>query len=172
MEEKNLEIDAFAGLGFSSENPDWYGGKVHFRAKLMEQGRAGFRVLLERAELGPSCRFARRFGSTAFLRVKIPMSVFNKPDNGLVDFFSRPFILNGRVFRAFFAKDDNVFLFRTNEIFRGSEICPHSVCMRGLSLLDFLNWHNPLGFNRNQACAPLCCVIVFVNGVRENVIRP
>jgi RNA-dependent RNA polymerase len=151
MEEKNLREDSYSGLGFSKAYPDWYGGKVHFRARIVDQGSAGFKVELDPAELGPSCRFARRFGSTALLRVKIPLGVFNKAENRLINFFSRPFVLNGRVFRSFFAKDDNVFMFRTNEIFRCSAISA-GVKEFGLSLLEFLNWHNPLCYNQHQAC--------------------
>jgi len=140
-------------LGFSSKSPGWYGGRVHFRAKVIEQSRAKYKVVLERAELGPSCRFARRFGSTALLRIKIPPSMF-KLEGGLIKFFLKPFVINGQVFRSFFAKDENVFMFRTNEVFNGSEIRTRSKWASGLSLLEFLNWHNSLELNKHQACSP------------------
>ena len=145
-----------AGLGFSDEYPDWYGGKVHFRAKLDDKTQ--YRILLERAELGPSYRFARRFGSTSFLKVKVSSRIINKPNNKLVEFFSRPFILNGRVYRSFYAKDENVFMFKTNEIVHedtlNSElirVSAGSADSPGLSLLAFLNWHNSLEVNNKQA---------------------
>lgn len=109
-----------------------------------------YKIILDRCTLGPSCRFARRFGSSNFLRIKIPAGTLHKPDNGLNLFFSKPFVLWGRVFRSFYAKDDTVFLFRTNEIMENSRIVPDRV--PGLSLLQFLDWHNPLESNSNQAC--------------------
>jgi hypothetical protein len=154
-EERNLAGDPLAGLGFSKSYPDWYGGRVHFRAKLHELSPGDYKIMLEPAELGPSCRFARRFGSSNFLRVRVPTTLLNKSEKeeSLLAFFSRPFILNGAVFRSFFAKDERVFLFKTNERFSRSQIFtdPDSDSM---SLLSFLNWHNPLKYNRTKVrCA-------------------
>ena len=77
-----------------------------------------------------------------------------KLEGGLIKFFLKPFVINGQVFRSFFAKDENVFMFRTNEVFNGSEIRTRSKWASGLSLLEFLNWHNSLELNKHQACSP------------------
>lgn len=95
------------------------------------------------------------FGSKNLLRIKVPPDILrNSKDSALVDFFRRPFILWASVFRAFFAKDDTVFLFRTNEVM-DSEMCIKASdrpCGTGMSLLDFINWHNPFDNNLSQVC--------------------
>jgi RNA-dependent RNA polymerase len=151
-----LSNNNLAGLGFSEEKPDWYGGKVDFRGKLRDHSSANiteYKIVLERPELGTSCRFTRRLGSQSILRISIPPDVFTKQDNQLVDFFSRPFILSGRVFRAFYAKGKHVFLLKTCEVFDGFKISVPKDAAHGdgLTLLDFLNWHNPLESNKRQA---------------------
>jgi hypothetical protein len=69
--------------------------------------------------------------------------------NRLIDYFCRPFVLWGYIFRPFYAKDDNIFLFKTNEIMDGTKISPTPSPI-GLSFLDFINWHNPLELNTGQ----------------------
>ena len=110
-------------------------------------------MVLEPAELGPSFRFARRFGSSSFIRVRLPWPLKPEKVEALIAFLSRPFIINGAVFRSFFAKDDRVFLFKTNERFSRSRIFidPNS---DSISLWDFINWHNPLKYNDTKVrCA-------------------
>jgi RNA-dependent RNA polymerase len=149
IEDTALAKDEFAGLGHSADYPDWYGGKIEFRGKLHRDDEFdSYRITLERCTLGPSCRFSRRFGSKNFLRIKIPSRILHSSHNGLIHYFQKPFIVWGRVFRAFYAKDDTVFLFRTNEIFDAPEIRPGHY--PGFSLLQFIQWHNPLEFNHNQ----------------------
>jgi RNA-dependent RNA polymerase len=162
---KELDIEEVAyhnnpegGLGFNPDFPNWHGGKVHFRARLKNVGTTKmprYRVILERAVLGPSCLFTRRFMSKRFLTIKVPKQILNNTDNGLFDLFLRPFILTGRVFRAWFAKDDNVFMVETDEILDGNTISasrrpasPTGPC----SLEAFLEWHNPINRNTNQVC--------------------
>jgi hypothetical protein len=148
-----LQEDEIAGLGFSAHAPDWHGGKVEFRACLEDRGSLHspeYKIVLEKPDIGSSCRFTRRFGSTSFLRVKIPEKIIHRPGPRLVEYFLRPFVLNGAVFRSFFAKDDHVFLFKTREELKGSEIVPIERS-KGLSLVEFLNWHNQLEANANQA---------------------
>lgn len=110
--------------------------------------------MLERSELGPSNRFARRFGSKRFLRVRISKRILYSRDNGLVQYFSRPFILDGRVFRAFTSKEHSVYMVETNEQFiNGCVDSPGDEVVTAdgrISLLAFLDWHNPMHLNVNQ----------------------
>lgn len=121
-------MDKYAGLGLSAAQPDYYGGKVVFRAHLKNIGTKAaptynvgtktaptYHLVLDAPELGPSNRFLRRFGSWNFMKVKVPKQVLSQPNNGLLDFFRRPLVINGQVYRAYYAKESNVFLFRTNE---------------------------------------------------------
>jgi RNA-dependent RNA polymerase len=150
-----LSKNEFAGLGFSQEEPNWYGGKVEFRATLQDTSSTDipqYKIVLQRPVLGTSCRFTRRFGSQSFLRVKIPSALLNKRDHDLVRFLSRPFILTGYVFRAFYAKKDHVFLFKTCEVYDGKNVSEPMVTGRksDLTFQQFIDWHNPLQFNIRQ----------------------
>jgi RNA-dependent RNA polymerase len=146
----------YAGLGFSSEKPDWHGGKVIFRGILREidssDNQPAYSVFLLPPELGSSCRFARRFGSSAILRIKVSSVLLLKKNNRVVEYFLHPFILSGRVFRAFFAKDNTVFLVQTNETVDGLKISSSMKLDGRLSLPEFLQWHNPFEVNQNQVC--------------------
>ena len=148
VEEEVLAKDQFGGLGNNSDYPGWYGGKIEFRAKLEKLGAKQYKIVLEDCVLGASCRFTRRFGSWSFLRIKVPLDVFHESENGLGLFFKRPFVLWGRVFKTFYAKDQTVFLFRTNEPCPGLD--SRGSNLPGLSLQEFLMWHNPLQENSKQ----------------------
>lgn len=157
LEEAMLLEDPYAGLGFGQKDPDWYGGKVVFRATLKDTKEPGvhngYDLVLERAELGASCRFTQRFGSKRFIRVSIQNSILTKRNNCIIEYFNHPFVLNGRVFRAYFAKDHNVFLVETNEVTDGLKVSesPLPPCEQGpLPFLHFLRWHNPLEINAKQ----------------------
>ncbi|TFK39284.1 RNA dependent RNA polymerase-domain-containing protein [Crucibulum laeve] len=148
-EERALSEDIYGGLGHNPNYPDWYGGKVEFRAKLAGNKDDGYKITLERCTLGASSRFTRRFGSWSFIRVKIPLQTFHKSDNGLNVFFKKAFVIWGNVFRACYAKDQSVFLFRTNELCQAGRLTSNAV--PGMSLEQLVSdWHNPLAINGNQ----------------------
>ncbi|KIK68052.1 hypothetical protein GYMLUDRAFT_216523 [Collybiopsis luxurians FD-317 M1] len=152
LEDKYLRENCYAGLGFDT-NEDWFGGKVMFRGKLKpadEKKPPQFKIELERPELGASSRFTRRFGSKSFMRIKIPKDLSRYRD-ALMNYFRRPFIVSGKVFRAFLEKERTVFLFMTNEYPEKELVAnPNS---SSLSFLDFLNWHNPIELNKAQSAA-------------------
>ncbi|KAJ7682709.1 RNA dependent RNA polymerase-domain-containing protein [Mycena polygramma] len=144
LEDENLAKNPLAGLGLSAEAPDWFGGKVHFTAKLVADSKnkeTPFKVILKRPELGPSDRFARRWGSERFLTLNLAKDLLNKGEQ-VLKFMHRPFVLGDHVFRAFDAKDGNVFL--------GKRINPSRRVPGLLSLHDFLAWHNALELNPSQ----------------------
>lgn len=148
-------------MGFNKDFPQWYGGKVRFGGRLKDISTTKtpeYIIILDQPTLGPSSRFLRRFGASSFLRIKIPKSIINKSNNDLMEFFIRPFVMNGEVFRSFYAKDHTVFLFRTNEIAIGTTVTipVNSFNPSALSLMDFLNWHNPLECNFRQVSIPRC----------------
>ncbi|KAG5722445.1 hypothetical protein E4T56_gene2957 [Termitomyces sp. T112] len=148
-EEQALAQDRYAGLGHSEIAPGWYGGKIDFRGRLERGDNNSYKIKLDRCTLGPSCRFSRRFGSTSILRIKISdRQILHSSKNDLGNFFHKAFVLWGSVFRAFYAKEGSVFLFKTNEKLVNGEII--ASYYPGLSLLDFLNYHNPLDCTENQ----------------------
>ena len=137
-----MSEDPHAGIGNNPTIPGWYGGKVEFRGRLQSQTDGttkSFKILLDNCTLGTSCRFMRRFGSWSFLRIKIPLEIVHDPKSNLAQFFQKQFVLWGNVFRACYAKDDNVFFYWTNERFPPTSITPGR-----LSFEDFIMWHNPL----------------------------
>ncbi|KAJ7268673.1 RNA dependent RNA polymerase-domain-containing protein [Mycena haematopus] len=131
--------------------PKGYGGKVSFVGSIeeVENGPgAKLKVVLDRCALTSSSRLCRRFGSSAILRLKVPLKLLHSADKNLKDFFRKPFIILGNVFRSFYAKDGTVFLFKTREYYSDGIIHDSTA---GLSLFDFLDEFNPLQLNANQA---------------------
>jgi len=141
-----LNCGPYEGLGNNPKYPGWYGGKVQFQGKLkaLEGPSNEYRITLDTCSIGPSSRFTRRFGSWSFLRVKVPKKVFFAGNENLIAYLKRPFVIWGQIYRACYAKDQNVFFYQTNELF------PTGLDPGRLSLLDFLDWHNPLEPNSDQ----------------------
>ncbi|KAH9484476.1 RNA-dependent RNA polymerase 1 [Psilocybe cubensis] len=156
QEERALSEGPYEGLGNNPSYPGWYGGKVQFRGHLSADRdknqfitQKSIRLVLDKCQLGSSCRFTRRFGSWSFIRVKIPSDLYFNKKIQLDVFFRQGFVIWDRVFRACYAKGDNVFLFMTNEKLHSSS--GSGTFEDGLSLEGFINWHNPLAHNTNQA---------------------
>ena len=158
-EEEALQKSPYGGLGFdeNKEPLGWHGGQVLFHAKLDDMNRKRkssspqYKLTLEPAELSSSHSFARRFGSKHFLRMKLTKLVLNKNSKHLLDYVRRPLILCGSVFRAFFAKESNVFYVKTNEGTNGETILSNVSIPGVMSFLEFINWHNPIELNSKQA---------------------
>ncbi|KAI8969425.1 RNA dependent RNA polymerase-domain-containing protein [Trametes punicea] len=167
-EEQILHDYPLGGIGcnadqpFLAKDPDWYGGRVHFIAQVHSEKGSSFRIQLDRPVLGTSNRFARRFGSRRFVRVRLHKDVaWNANSSELRDYFRRPFIIGGAVFRSFFAKEQNVFLFRTDEGYTQSADGAFSIITppsnrdangaRGeYSLMELISWHNDMELNSEQ----------------------
>ncbi|KAF8974482.1 RNA dependent RNA polymerase-domain-containing protein [Flammula alnicola] len=159
-EEEALSNNSYGGLGFNEEGEylNWHGGQVLFHGQLHDTSAKGckkpkFKLTLEPAELGPSNMFARRFGSKHFFRLKLTKAVLNKNVDDLMNYLRRPLILCGSVFRAFYAKDTNVFYVKTNESNDGVSIIDGKPIKGGQSFLEFLDWHNAMDLNKGQTMA-------------------
>lgn len=89
------------------------------------------------------------------------MEKLRKQPGGLLSYAQRPIITAGRVFRAYFSRDSNVFYVETNEISPDTEKMRQWLMKDpfpyAFSFLDFIKWHNPLEYNQNQ-------VILFMVG--------
>jgi RNA-dependent RNA polymerase len=147
-------------LGSTQELRTWYGGKVSFTMRLdLNEKNGQLQFILDHPTLGPSSRFTRCYGSFWLIRVKPSIGILSKPDKvkELKKLLLRPLILNGQVFRFFYAKslkkDISIFLMATNEHYNGSTKLQHS-SLNGQrvynSFLDFLSKHNNLQENRHQ----------------------
>ncbi|KIY74038.1 hypothetical protein CYLTODRAFT_416311 [Cylindrobasidium torrendii FP15055 ss-10] len=160
-EDERMAEDTDACLGGYQESPghNWYGGKVVYRGKMRYiNGGANFKVELDKPELGPSTRITRKFGSKRILRINISFDGVQSHRRAraeeLVELFKKPFVLNGRVFRAFLERDMTVFMFMTNErLANGTR--PGIVVEDDLQmgLTELFEWHNPIRENMNQTAA-------------------
>jgi RNA-dependent RNA polymerase len=131
-----------------------------------------YKICLERSQLGPSCRFTRRFGSKNFLRIRVPSTILHTADNHLINYFCRPFVLWGCIFRPFYAKDANIFLFKTNEVMDDTGISS-TPSPTGMTFLDFIKWHNPPEFNTGQVSVysllQPCCAYSVISSDHDQV---
>jgi RNA-dependent RNA polymerase len=140
-------------LGDPSPGLVRYGGQVEFIVRVTES----LELQQQSPQQCPSTRFGRRFGSASFLKLifsKEALEKLKKQPNHLLNYVQRPIIITGRCFRAYSTRDLNVFYVETNE---GSSDTKQ---MRQwllndpfpgtLSFLNFINWHNPLNYNKSQ----------------------
>ncbi|KAJ7213532.1 RNA dependent RNA polymerase-domain-containing protein [Mycena pura] len=154
LEESAMIDNPNAALGNCPEHLAGYGGTACFSGTLQAGNNkvSTARVLLDRCTLKASCRLWRRFGSSSFLKIRIPnLKTLRSGDEGinLRELFRKPFIIFESVFRSFFAKDGIVFLFKTCETFKNGVV--QSNGGSGLTLFEFLDQFNPLQLNSDQA---------------------
>jgi hypothetical protein len=128
----------------------WYGGKIQQVARVVKAGTT-FKFELEKPEIRRSHRFARFLGSRRILQVRVPDNLtYDKVGSALREFLiSSKFVLCGRVFVPFHAKEGSVYLFETNENIDRQTNLGHGDSHR-LTLYQFVKWHNPLRLNSTQ----------------------
>lgn len=147
------------GLGCFSDNDDgWFGGKIQQRIRLaldakpiqsMDRITDRFVFKMAPLEKGRSNRFARFFGSRRLVQISVHKDIIYKHMDALMMFLTKGLVINGRVFRAFFAKDNNVYLTETAETYERRPNPVEGDHLR-LSLLNFIDWFAPLRNNNNQ----------------------
>ncbi|KDQ11268.1 hypothetical protein BOTBODRAFT_177510 [Botryobasidium botryosum FD-172 SS1] len=151
-EEEALRNDDPGRLGSNSLSESWYGGKIQQVGQLREVN-GQYNIQLDKLKLGRSNRFTRFYGSRRIMSIKINSSLPSTLRGGkLVDFFLKGFVILGRVFRAFFAKEQSVYLMETNEFYERA-LRSDSLENRRLSLDEFISWHNCIKRNNNQTMA-------------------
>jgi hypothetical protein len=145
--------------GSTQELRAWYGGKVSFTMRLdMNEKDGQLQFHLDHPTLGPSSRFTRCYGSSWLIRVKPSTGILSRPAKvkELKKLLLRPLVLNGQVFRFFYAKslkkDVSIFLMATNEHYDGSIKLQHFSSGQRVysSFLDFFSKHNNLEENFHQ----------------------
>ncbi|TFK42152.1 RNA dependent RNA polymerase-domain-containing protein [Crucibulum laeve] len=139
------------GLGLQGawmEEPNWYGGRVQQLARLVkEEGK--YEIQLEPLEKRRSHRFARYCGSRRIIQLRVADALVTNENAAIKDFLKRKFILCGRVFVPFHAKDNSLYMVETNEDWQRR---PQTWCGDEFrrSFSEFVNWHNPLSYNFKQ----------------------
>ncbi|KAI6015621.1 RNA dependent RNA polymerase-domain-containing protein [Pisolithus marmoratus] len=139
------------GMGLWHGKDGWYGGRIQQVGRLKEgTGKGSFAIQLETPEIRRSHRFARYLGSRRILQVRVPDKVLYQRGDEVRRFFRcHKFILCGRVFLPFHAKEGAVYMVETNYDF-GHQCNPHEGDHYRLSFMDFINWHNPFKLNSHQ----------------------
>jgi RNA-dependent RNA polymerase len=163
LDREDLASKKYGHIGLLGSTPElgaWYGGKVSFTMRLdVDEKNGQLHFLLDHPTLGPSSRFTRCYGSSWLIGVKPSTATLSRPEKlkELKKLLLRPLILNGQVFRFFYAKslkkDTSVFLMATNEHYTGSIKLqdPFSNGQRVYnSFLGFFSKHNNLQENLNQ----------------------
>jgi RNA-dependent RNA polymerase len=130
-------------------SPNWHGGQVQQRARLeaSSDNSEPYVVRLEALESRRSNRVARFFGSRHLLQLNVPPKLLAEQGDEVRSFINgKKFVLCGRVFMHFHAKDNSVYLIETNEDFERSarQTCGDQY---RISFSDFIKWHNPLERN-------------------------
>ena len=117
-----------------------------------------YSLRLKRLTIGRSHRVSRFYGSRRVVSVSIPEEILC-PGNQLVEFFSRSFVLCGKVFQAIYAKEATVYLIETGDFTpslpsgAATMRTSHLSAKGRLSFAEFIAWHNPLKSNVNQVCS-------------------
>lgn len=150
LEQEAIMENKGRGLGLMGDfrgESDWYGGRIQQLGRVTKDGTS-FAIKLERMESRRSNRFARHFGSRRFLQIRVPEDFLLAERDKVKRFFRRKFILFGRVFIPFHAKEKNVYLVETNENYgrHSQEWCGDQFRS---TLNEFINWHNPLDVLKN-----------------------
>ena len=144
------------GLGCEGEwkgKPNWWGGQIRQLVHLVYSANQDslFTLKLGRMEHGRSHRFARCVGSRRILTVRIPSTdKFDiKMDELRVWFSKHKFVLCGRVFVPFAAKQNNIHLIEINEDWQREPSTEQGDQYRS-SLEGFTDCHNPIALNQGQ----------------------
>ncbi|KAG8739289.1 hypothetical protein FRC10_005817 [Ceratobasidium sp. 414] len=144
-EEESIRDGSTARLGGDG---GYFGGKIDQIARL-EIEKDEFKFTLLPPKKDKSFRFRRFMGSRRLLDVRFSEQV-GRRSGDIIKFFARQaLVINGRIFRAFYAQKTTVHLVETNE----TALRPADPLFgddHRLSLNEFIEWHNPLYANPNQ----------------------
>ncbi|KAJ1302702.1 hypothetical protein OPQ81_003017 [Rhizoctonia solani] len=128
----------------------YFGGKIDQILRLSVNSSGRFEFRLQPPAVSTSCRFRRYLGSRRLVEVR-----FSEKEPRLRREILRRFmtnnalVVNGRVFRAFYARPTTVYLVETNEALDRQEDELIGDQYRQ-SLRGFIEWHNPPYANPSQ----------------------
>jgi len=147
-------------LGEWDGQENWYGGRIQQVARLSKLrawpvNGCAYTICLEAMEKRRSHRFARFCGSRRILQIRIPAKYIFEEATQLKEFFRQRFVLCGRIFVPFYAKDHSLYLVETNEDWERQSREAFGDQHRK-SFTEFVNWHNPPECNQKQVRYLLC----------------
>lgn len=127
---------------------NWFGGQIQQVARLKKKD-SRFVICLDAMEKRRSHRFSRFCGSRHLLQLRIDKDSILKEGALLKRFLQKKFILCGRIFIPFHAKDHSLYMLETNEDWKRKPSNEDGDRYR-LSFSEFINWHNPPEYNADQ----------------------
>jgi RNA-dependent RNA polymerase len=105
-----------------------------------------FCIRLDKLESTRSFRFARFLGSRHLLQVRVPEDLLG---DGASAYMQQKFVICGRVFVPFQAKENSVYLMETDEnVDRAPDVQQGD--QHRMSFGQFVEWFNPLSLNYKQ----------------------
>ncbi|KAL4070381.1 RNA dependent RNA polymerase-domain-containing protein [Scleroderma citrinum] len=139
------------GMGSWQGKDNWYGGRIQQIGRIRKGKVKGtFVIQLEKPEIRRSHRFSRFLGSRRVLQVRVSEELmYEQSDEARAFLWSHKFILCGRVFMPFHAKENNVYMEETNENYDRQCVRSEGDHHR-LSFAKFIKWHNPFRLNSAQ----------------------
>ncbi|KAJ8078467.1 hypothetical protein PM082_012749 [Marasmius tenuissimus] len=144
------------GLGLMGEwhgAQNWYGGGVQFVATLEQTRDRKYELHLEPIEMKRSNRYSRLLGSRRMLQIRLQVNLHTPEDkDALIAFLSKSFVLNGRIFLPIPPKDNVLYAIEVNADY-GRESQAKLGDHYRWTLGQFLDWHNCVEGNDNQAVA-------------------
>ncbi|KII94231.1 hypothetical protein PLICRDRAFT_675257 [Plicaturopsis crispa FD-325 SS-3] len=154
-EQAALEEGLGRGLGLMGEwegVEDWYGGKIQQVARVaLDNNNKELTIRLEKMEMRKSTAAARFLSSRRMLQIRVPADLMRSRGAQVRQFLQQRFVLCGRMFVPFHAKDRSVYLMEINEDYERKHERPSSFADDSrISLEDFINWANPLHVNDKQ----------------------
>lgn len=125
---------------------DWHGGQIQQLACVEKDKSGKFSVRLQRPEQRRSHRIARFFGSRRVIILRVGKL---EADSKLRKFIARKFVLLGRVFEPFHAKENNIYLIETSENWGRTPVRSIGDQYR-VSFNEFRDMFNPITGNGRQ----------------------
>jgi RNA-dependent RNA polymerase len=105
-----------------------------------------FCIRLDKLESTRSCGFARFLGSRHLLQVRVPKKLLGDEARA---YMQQKFVICGRVFVPFQAKENNVYMMETDEnVDRVPDVQQGD--QHRMSFSQFVEWFNPLSLNYKQ----------------------
>lgn len=154
-------------LGSGTDHLTPYGGNVTFPAKMLwvdtGNGRCATTLTLLPLRAGGSCIFTRSFGSSRFLRVKLPPHTNSNDLQPLLEEAIRPIHILGRVYRFLKHKDDTLWYYMNGPDYVGAhaekaaDVKPgaYGLGVKIPTVRSLLEWWIPFTANRDQKISKL-----------------
>ncbi|THH18623.1 hypothetical protein EW146_g2394 [Bondarzewia mesenterica] len=128
---------------------DWFGGKIHQTVRITPTSSTTYSLRLEKPKISKSHRVARYLGSRHILEIKLPEMGKFDPNSQSRKMLLDKFVLCGRVYVPFDAKDGKVYAVETTENY-GRRSDNSQGDDHRLSFQQFIQWYNSLSLNNKQ----------------------